>query len=68
MQMICKDKVIVGHDLANDLKVLPIKHTAFIDTLALYPHNYGFPFKTKLKNLAFQLLNRPIQWNSHNPI
>jgi len=51
--MICKDKVIVGHDLANDLKVLPIKHTAFIDTLALYPHNYGFPFKTKLKNLAF---------------
>jgi DNA polymerase III epsilon subunit-like protein len=58
--------VIVGHDLANDLKVLPIVHKHFIDTVALFPHNFGLPFKNKLKNLALEHLNRPIQWHSHN--
>lgn len=68
IHQIIKGYILVGHDLANDLQVLPITHHAFIDTLALYPHNYGLPFKTKLKNIAMEVLNRPIQWNHHNPI
>jgi hypothetical protein len=42
-------------------------HSAFIDILYLYPHPYGLPRKTKLKHLAIEHLNRPIQWGSHNP-
>lgn len=46
-------KILVGHDLANDLKMINITHQAFIDTVALLPHHFGLPFKNKLKDLAF---------------
>ncbi len=65
--MILQDRVIVGHDLANDLAVLPIKNRLFIDTILLFPHNLGLPDKQSLKNLAIEYLNRPIQWASHDP-
>ena len=58
---------MVGHDLANDLNVLKIQHHTFIDTVALLPHNFGLPFKNKLKNLAMEILRIPIQWDSHDP-
>ncbi len=67
INMILEDKVIVGHDLANDLAVLPIKNRLFIDTVLLYPHNLGMPYKQSLKSLALEYLNRPIQWGSHDP-
>ena len=58
---------MVGHDLANDLKYLKIKHEAFIDTLALYPHNLGLPFKSKLRDLSILHLQKYIQFGSHDP-
>ncbi len=57
----------MGHDLANDLSVLNINHHAFIDTVHLYPHNYGLPFKYKLKDLSMEILRKPIQWGHHDP-
>lgn len=62
-----KNKIVCGHDLSNDLALLKIKHNAFIDTLALYPHFLGLPFKNKLKDVAFNKLQRHIQWGAHNP-
>ena len=62
-----KDKVIVGHDLVNDLKMLLIKHQAFIDSVWLMPHHFGLPLKNKLKDLAFEYLKKYIQWGSHDP-
>ena len=64
--MLVQGKVIVGHDLANNLKFLPINHRLFIDTVALFPNNFGLPFKNKLKNLALEHLNRPIQVHCHS--
>ena len=61
-------KIVVGHDLVNDLKVLKIEHEAFIDTVALLPHHFGLPLKNKLKNLAQEHLGRPIQWGVHDPL
>lgn len=58
---------MVGHDLANDLKMLQIRHNAFIDTVSLLPHNLGLPFKSKLKDLALTHLRKHIQFGSHNP-
>lgn len=59
--------ILVGHDLANDLKLLKIVHNTFIDTVALLPHHFGLPFKNKLKDLAFKYLRKHIQWGSHDP-
>lgn len=58
----------MGHDLANDLKALDIEHHTFIDTVHICPHNFGLPHKNKLKNLAMELLRKPIQWGNHDPI
>jgi hypothetical protein len=65
---IAKDKIIVGHDLVNDLRLLNIKHQAFIDTVALLPHHFGLPLKNKLKDLTFEYLHKPIHWGTHDPI
>ena len=62
-----KGKIVCGHDLANDLKLLKITHSAFIDTVALFPHVFGLPLKNKLKDLARNYLNRIIQWSFHDP-
>ena len=64
---ISKGKVLVGHDLANDLSLLKISHNAFIDTVSLMPHNFGLPFKQKLKDLAYDYLKKYIQWGNHDP-
>lgn len=64
---VIKEKIVIGHDLANDLKLLNISHSAFIDTVALIPHPFGLPFKIKLKELAFTYLKKHIQWSNHDP-
>lgn len=66
MQLI-KNKILVGHDLTNDLALLKISHNAFIDTVSLIPHHFGLPFKQKLKDLAYEYLRKYIQWGNHDP-
>ena len=61
IQKLVEGKIIVGHDLTNDLSLLKISHQAFIDTVALIPHPYGLPFKSKLKFLAMEYLDFSIQ-------
>lgn len=48
--------------------MLDIEHYAFIDTIHICPHNFGLPHKNKLKNLAMDLLRKPIQWGNHDPV
>lgn len=67
MQGIVENKIIVGHDLTHDMKMLGIKHSAFIDTVWLLPHHFGLPNKNKLKDLALEVLNKHIQWGTHDP-
>lgn len=60
--------VLVGHDLCNDMKVLPLAHQYFIDTVALFPHRDKLPAKTKLRDLSLNFLKQPIQYGKHDPV
>ena len=65
---IIHNRILVGHDLANDLKCLGVPHKNVIDTVALLPHNQGLPLKNKLKDLSLKYLNLPIQMDNHCPV
>lgn len=62
-QLINRNSIIIGHGLENDLNVLRIIHHNVIDTAILYSKG---KFKTSLKNLAFDILNRKIQGGEHD--
>lgn len=53
--------IIVGHSLENDLEVLKLDHARVIDTVALYPHKGGLPFKQKLIRLVEDVLHRSMR-------
>lgn len=52
---------IIGHGLENDLNALRLVHPTIIDTVFLYPHRAGLPFRNGLKNLMLKHLGRHIQ-------
>lgn len=52
---------LIGHGLENDLNAVRIVHPTLIDTVILYPHRAGLPFRYGLKTLMDQHLNRKIQ-------
>lgn len=49
------------------MKMIGLKHQAFIDLVWLLPHHFGLPYKNKLKDLAFEYLGKHIQWGFHDP-
>lgn len=53
--------VIVGHGIGNDLLMLRMIHHRVVDTVVLFPHQRGLPFKRALRILAKEYLNRSIQ-------
>ncbi|KAJ3799102.1 Rexo1 protein [Lentinula aff. detonsa] len=59
--LIGKDTVLVGHALENDLKTLRIVHHRCVDTVLLYPHPRGAPYRRSLRDLAREHLNLKIQ-------
>lgn len=61
LRYIRRDTVLVGHGLSTDLLVLKMIHLLVVDTLTLYPHPKGDPYRQSLKALAAKLLGRPIQ-------
>ncbi|KAH7148473.1 ribonuclease H-like domain-containing protein [Dactylonectria macrodidyma] len=52
---------LIGHGLENDLNAVRIVHPTLIDTVLLYKHNRGLPFRYGLKMLMDVHLNRKIQ-------
>lgn len=61
--LINKDSILIGHGLENDVNVMRILHRKIIDTAILYSKGR---FKTSLKNLAFENINRKIQSGEHD--
>ncbi|KAI9735424.1 MAG: RNA exonuclease 3 [Claussenomyces sp. TS43310] len=52
---------LIGHGLENDLNALRLIHPTVIDTVLLYPHKAGLPYRNGLKMLMQQHLGRRIQ-------
>ncbi|KAK0387352.1 hypothetical protein NLU13_5665 [Sarocladium strictum] len=52
---------LVGHGLENDLNAVRIIHPTLVDTILLYPHKGGLPFRYGLKHLMETQLNKKIQ-------
>ncbi|KAH9228143.1 hypothetical protein K456DRAFT_1847313 [Colletotrichum gloeosporioides 23] len=59
--LISPDTPLIGHGLENDLNAVRIVHPTLIDTVLLFPHKYGLPYRQGLKMLMENLLNRKIQ-------
>ncbi|KAG6001566.1 hypothetical protein E4U21_004084 [Claviceps maximensis] len=52
---------LIGHGLENDLNAVRMVHPTLIDTVLLYPHKAGLPFRNSLKMLMEVHLNKKIQ-------
>jgi RNA exonuclease 1 len=54
---------VIGHAIENDLNVIRLIHPApaIIDTMILYPHHQGLPYRNGLRSLAKKHLNLDIQ-------
>ncbi|GJC79682.1 RNA exonuclease 3 [Colletotrichum liriopes] len=59
--LIAPDTPLIGHGLENDLNAVRIVHPTVIDTVLLFPHKHGLPYRQGLKMLMDNLLNRKIQ-------
>ncbi|TEA20075.1 RNA exonuclease 3 [Colletotrichum sidae] len=59
--LISSDTPLIGHGLENDLNAVRIVHPTVIDTVLLFPHKHGLPYRQGLKMLMDTLLNRKIQ-------
>ncbi|ETS64218.1 hypothetical protein PaG_01457 [Moesziomyces aphidis] len=55
------DTILVGHGLENDLRAIRLVHHKVVDTVMLYPHARGFPFRTSLRDLTAKHLGKIIQ-------
>ncbi|KAI8353620.1 ribonuclease H-like domain-containing protein, partial [Choanephora cucurbitarum] len=63
-QYLSQDTILIGHGLENDLNALRIIHSKVIDTVALYPHKNGLPYRNKLSYLTSTYLKKFIQIGS----
>ncbi|OPB43982.1 exonuclease [Trichoderma guizhouense] len=52
---------LIGHGLENDLNSVRIVHPTIIDSVLLYPHKMGLPYRHGLKTLMNVHMNRKIQ-------
>ncbi|KAI8085845.1 ribonuclease H-like domain-containing protein [Gilbertella persicaria] len=59
-----QNTIIVGHGLENDMNALRIIHTNIIDTVALFPHKNGLPYRNSLRSLSSTHLKKFIQTGS----
>ena len=60
--------VLVGHSLENDLHALKLYHTSVIDTALSYGHTRGPGYKSSLRYLAREYLDREIQCETHDSV
>lgn len=59
-----ENTILAGHGLENDMKALRIVHNKIVDTVSLYPHPNGLPYRYGLRVLANKYLRRFIQDSS----
>jgi hypothetical protein len=52
---------LIGHAIENDLNTVRLCHPTIIDTVVLFPHPRGLPFRFGLKMLTKRHLDRDIQ-------
>ncbi|KIK92710.1 hypothetical protein PAXRUDRAFT_146696 [Paxillus rubicundulus Ve08.2h10] len=55
------ETIIIGHALDNDLKTLRMVHHQCIDTVVLFPHRAGLPYRRSLRDLVKEHLGISIQ-------
>lgn len=60
-QFVGENTILVGHGLENDLRAIRLVHDKVVDTVMLYPHARGFPFRTSLRDLTAKYLGKIIQ-------
>ncbi|KAL6616927.1 hypothetical protein U3516DRAFT_826623 [Neocallimastix sp. 'constans'] len=60
-EIMSRDTIIIGQGLENDLNALRLIHDKVIDTVLLYPHPMGLPWRFGLRHLANKYLQRFIQ-------
>ncbi|KAG5725008.1 RNA exonuclease 3 [Termitomyces sp. T112] len=63
-EFINTNTILIGHALDNDLKTLRIIHHRCIDTVVLFPHRMGPPYRRSLKDLVREHLGSTIQNDS----
>ena len=68
LELIAQETILIGHSLENDLRRLRIMHCLCVDTVALYPHPRGPPFRSKLSALTEKHLSRRIQEGTHDSV
>ena len=61
LELIPSECVIAGHSLENDLMMLKMCHPNVLDTVQMYPHKRGAPFRNALRFLTERYLRRKIQ-------
>ncbi|KAF4317811.1 hypothetical protein JM18_005494 [Phytophthora kernoviae] len=61
LELVPAEAILVGHSIENDLQALRVLHRRVIDTTCMYPHPKGPPFRSALRFLVRQYLNRAIQ-------
>ncbi|KAE8990420.1 hypothetical protein PF011_g18367 [Phytophthora fragariae] len=61
LDLVPAEAILVGHSIENDLLALRVLHRRVIDTSCMYPHPKGPPFRSALRFLTSQFLNRAIQ-------
>ncbi|OLN86414.1 RNA exonuclease 3-like protein 2 [Colletotrichum chlorophyti] len=66
--LISPDTPLIGHGLENDLNSVRIIHPTLIDTVLLFPHKHGLPYRQGLKMLMDNLLNRKIQVETNGKV
>lgn len=52
---------LIGHALDNDLNVIRLIHQTIVDTVHLFPHKGGLPYRNSLRYLARDLVQMNIQ-------
>ncbi|KZT36848.1 hypothetical protein SISSUDRAFT_1049379 [Sistotremastrum suecicum HHB10207 ss-3] len=53
--------IVIGHALENDLKTLRMIHPRCVDTVELFPHHAGLPYRRALRALVSEKLGQSIQ-------
>nr|XP_053655912.1 exonuclease GOR-like [Cherax quadricarinatus] len=56
LKLIGSDTILIGHDLGFHLLRLRVIHDNIVDTVALYPHENGFPNRISLASLKSKYL------------